>query len=240
MTGGQEVRIDVEVPRGIALAVRSTSGDVASEGLPGPQQIDTTSGDIQLDAAAGPVRIGTTSGDVEARDVGRLTLRTVSGDLEVNAARGVLEAHSTSGDLTVRDAADSVVLGTVTGDMEVSGAARGLVASTTSGDVVVRSARGRVDVSASSGRVPAAGLLVAVDLVAPLVPAVAALAGKQLEVRAFAALLDDPVDRRRLPGVPEEALRRLTAPATLANAQPPPRCSEESLFGAVCYRVCSQ
>ena len=149
-----EVLINVELPPGIALAVRSTSGDTRTEGLSNEQQIDATSGDVRVFEAAGPVRIGTTSGDIEARGVGRLRLRTVSGDMELSSLRGALDAHSTSGDMTVREAADSVVLGTVTGDIEVTGAAGSVDAETFSGDIeltLAQGAGGRVDFDSFSG-----------------------------------------------------------------------------------------
>ena len=148
-----EVRIEVEVPPGIPLAVKSTSGDIRTEGLAVPQQLDATSGDVQVFESAAPVRITTTSGDVEARDVGRVLVRTVSGDAEFSAVRGALDVHTTSGDLVVRGAADSLLLGTVTGDMSVTDARKGLKATTTSGEITLRQGRGQVDISASSGHV---------------------------------------------------------------------------------------
>jgi hypothetical protein len=151
-----DVQIDLAVPAGIALAVRSTSGDIKTEGLAAAQKLDATSGDIQVFGATGPVRVSTTSGDVEARDIGRAWVRTVSGDAEFGRLRGPLDAHTTSGDLTIRDAADSLLLGTVTGDMVVTGVARGLKATTTSGEIQVRQARGTVQIGASSGSVEVA------------------------------------------------------------------------------------
>ena len=148
-----EVQIDLALPRGIALAVRSTSGDIRTESLEAAQQLDAASGDIRVFEPRGTVRIATTSGDVEARGLGRAWVRTVSGDAELSELRGSLDAHTTSGDLTIREAADSLLLGTVTGDMTVTGAARGLSASTTSGEIEVRRARGSVEISASSGGV---------------------------------------------------------------------------------------
>ncbi|MEO5618249.1 MAG: DUF4097 family beta strand repeat-containing protein [Candidatus Eisenbacteria bacterium] len=151
-----DVQIDLAIPRGIALAVRSTSGDIRTDGVAATQQLDATSGDIRVFDAPGPLRIGTTSGDVEAREIGRARVRTVSGDAEFGELRGPLDAHTTSGDLTIHETADSLLLGTVSGDMVVTDAARGLRATTTSGEIQVRRARGAVDIGASSGSVEVA------------------------------------------------------------------------------------
>ena len=159
-----EVKIVVQVPPGLGLAVRTSSGDVDGEGLRGPLRVESTSGDVRIAAAGGDVDVTTASGDVTASDVGRIRVRTSSGDADLGAVHGPLDAHTTSGDLTVRDAADSLTLGTVSGDIEVDRAALGLTASTTSGEIRARGVRGRVDVGASSGDVR-------LGLIAPLTAA---------------------------------------------------------------------
>ena len=148
-----EVKILVQVPAGLGLAVRTSSGDIDCEGLASPVRIESTSGDIHIAAARGDIDVTTSSGDVTAGDVGRIRIRTTSGDAGLTAVRGPLDVHTTSGDVTVHDAADSLTLGTVSGDVEVERAALGLSVTTTSGEIRARRVRGRVDVGASSGGV---------------------------------------------------------------------------------------
>lgn len=148
-----EVRIGLELPPGLPLSVRTSSGDVDTEGVSGTQRIETSSGDVQVERAGSEAQVVTTSGDVSATDVARVRVRTVSGDVELVGVRGPLDAHTTSGDLTVHDAADSLLLGTVSGDVEIEGASRGLDLTTTNGEVKVRRVHGVVSIGASSGNV---------------------------------------------------------------------------------------
>lgn len=148
-----EVKIQVQVPAGLGLAVRTSSGDVDCEGLASPLRVESTSGDVRIAATRAAVDVTTGSGDVTAGDLGRARIRTSSGDAELTALHGPVDVHTTSGDVTVRDAADSLTLGTVSGDVEVERAALGLSVTTTSGEIRARRVRGRVEVGASSGSV---------------------------------------------------------------------------------------
>ena len=132
-----KVRLLLEVPPGLAVELESTSGDLETSGLDGPQTLETTSGDIAVQDAAAAVTIGTTSGDVSATGLGRARVHSVSGDVTVAGARGPLEVRTTSGEIEVEGAADSVKVASVSGDIQVDGAPRGLEAGTTSGNVDV-------------------------------------------------------------------------------------------------------
>lgn len=170
-----EVKILVQVPAGLGLSVRTSSGDVDCEGLASPLSVEATSGDVHIGAAGADVDVSTASGDVTAADVRRVRVRTTSGDAEITGARGPLDVHTTSGDVTVRDAADSLTLGTVSGDVEVERAALGLSATTTSGEIRARRVRGRVDVGASSGGVE-------IGLVSPLTSAAVSTGSGDIEL----------------------------------------------------------
>jgi hypothetical protein len=150
-----EVRLTLDVPARLEVAVNSTSGDVTSLQLDNPQTLQSTSGDIEVDAL-GPVQITTTSGDVESAHLARARIRTASGDVEIQHAGGPLAVHTTSGQLVVRDAADSLSLGSVSGDIQVGRAPRGINAGSASGNIQVREAAGRVFIESSSGDVDVA------------------------------------------------------------------------------------
>jgi hypothetical protein len=171
-----EVKIAVQVPAGLALEVRTSSGDVDCTGLATPVRIASTSGDVRIAAAGGDVEIETASGDVNAGDVGRIHVRTTSGDADLVGVRGPVDVHTTSGDVTVRDAADSLMLGTVSGDVEVEHAALGLSVTTTSGEIRARRVRGRVEVGASSGGVD-------LGLVSPITSAAVSTGSGDIELR---------------------------------------------------------
>lgn len=126
-------RIDYEisVPRGTEVEIGSASGDVGTDGLTGPQAVQSVSGDVRVTGAGGdPVTAGSTSGDIQidvtdaprrlaARSVSgsvsvivpagsyRVDADTVSGDIDIDvptdpSAEAGLELQSTSGDIQVR------------------------------------------------------------------------------------------------------------------------------------------
>lgn len=94
--------LDIDVPRTVAIACRTLSGDIVAEGIGGPSRWNSASGDIQVAVDAGPVTIDTMAGNAAVRasvPVG-LTVRTVSGDVRAHAPR--LDASTittTSGDV---------------------------------------------------------------------------------------------------------------------------------------------
>jgi DUF4097 and DUF4098 domain-containing protein YvlB len=148
-----EVRLALEVPETLPVSLRSTSGDIETAGLQGPQDLETTSGDVDVADATGKLRAASTSGDITVSSAGASVLRTVSGDVVADGVAGPLDAHTTSGELVVRGARDSLVLGTVSGDIRLDGAPRGVRGSTTSGDIEARGVAGSVRFSTSSGDV---------------------------------------------------------------------------------------
>lgn len=149
-----EVRLALEVPPRLAVELVTTSGDLETTDLAGPQSLETTSGDIEVRAAAASLSITTTSGDVMASGVGRARVRSVSGDVTLDAARGPLDVRTTSGNISVSGVADSLGLSSVSGDIRADRAPRGLDAGTTSGDIVVDGlAGGLVRLRSTSGDV---------------------------------------------------------------------------------------
>lgn len=148
-----EVQIVCQVPRGLAVSVRETSGDIRSQGLDGEQKLKTTSGDIEVESATGALEAASTSGDVRATSIRRARVRCVSGDILVQQASGPLRATTTSGRITVSGAEDSLALSSVSGDIRSDRAPRGVEASSSSGDVVLHESAGSVRVRTSSGDV---------------------------------------------------------------------------------------
>jgi hypothetical protein len=148
-----EVRLALEVPRDLPVRLSSSSGDLVTADLVGPQELTTTSGDISLDGGRAKVAASSTSGTISAVDLGVAELRTVSGDIEVSEVRGRLRASTTSGGILVQGALDSLLLGSVSGDLRVTRAPRGVTARTVSGEIGVNSAGGTVELESTSGDV---------------------------------------------------------------------------------------
>jgi DUF4097 and DUF4098 domain-containing protein YvlB len=163
----RSVDLDLEVPRGTVLAVRSLSGDLDATGIRGASRWTTASGDLRLVIETGPVAIETMSGDVVLTGEGpvAVTARTVSGDLRLTAPMlDGLDLASTSGDVHVeggmRDGGRHV-LASVSGDVHLAtGSPVRIETRTIAGDVRssgphrTEGGRGRRTVVLGTGSVP--------------------------------------------------------------------------------------
>lgn len=101
------LRLSIQMPANLSLAVETRSGDVDVTGIAAPVRVSMTSGEVALHQVTGQVQIDGTSGDVRLQDVrlaGKsiVTLRSgdVDGDVELTAD-GALAVETTSGDITL-------------------------------------------------------------------------------------------------------------------------------------------
>lgn len=151
-----EVRLAIQVPPGTPVVLVSTSGDVVTRGLAGPEDLSSTSGDVRVDDATGRVVLHSTSGDLVARHVAALEVRTTSGDISIDGATA-LSAHTTSGDLGLRGVTGPIEVETTSGDVRLDAAPAGLTIRGVSGDIqVTGAAAGQVAVHTTSGSVDVA------------------------------------------------------------------------------------
>ncbi|MCU0615920.1 MAG: DUF4097 domain-containing protein [Gemmatimonadaceae bacterium] len=110
--------IDVVVPRGTVVLLRTNSGDIAVRGTGADVEASTIAGDVSVDEAE------------------RVRIETVSGDVQVRRARDGVRVSATSGDVTLSD---------VAGDVDVSGTSSTIgLRSVTSRRVGVKTVSGDV------------------------------------------------------------------------------------------------
>lgn len=95
----------VTVPAGVAVAVKSISGDVEVTSVRGEVRAETVSGNVDVADAPNVAVARTISGSVTARDIGSantLALQTVSGRVLASGLKvRVLSAGSVSGDVRI-------------------------------------------------------------------------------------------------------------------------------------------
>jgi len=133
--GRSDFNVELAVPEGSDLKVRTASGDVRATG---------TFGQVAVSSASGQVFLGEVRGSCE------VTL--ASGDAEIHEVHGPVRVKTASGDVTVRRAHDDARLQSVSGNVEL-GVAAGLEArlNSVSGNILVRLDKGlAVDVDAST------------------------------------------------------------------------------------------
>ena len=151
---GSDDGLDIEVtlPVGSDVAIRTGSADVRTTGPVGTAQVKTGSGDVEVGRNRGPAVVKSGSGDVRFREATtEVSVMTGSGDLVIDTAReGRFHAKGASGSIHVGIPAGTPVWtdittlsGRIHSDVEGAGEpAEGaahveLRASTVSGDVVL-------------------------------------------------------------------------------------------------------
>ena len=104
--------LELEVPEGVQLDVKDSSGDFVMEGV-GAAIVQDSSGDIHIADTTGPVIIKDSSGEIELRDInGDVTIESdSSGDiLGKNIVGSVLVQSDSSGDIEFRDVGEDFVV----------------------------------------------------------------------------------------------------------------------------------
>ncbi len=105
------ITIDYEIsaPKGVALNLRSGSGDVEIDNLGRFLKADTGSGSIRAHGIGGPAEVHTGSGDVdmEQNGPGEVKASTGSGSIRLHSLNGALTARTGSGDID----ADGTIVG---------------------------------------------------------------------------------------------------------------------------------
>jgi len=102
------ITIDYEIsaPKGLALNLRSGSGDVEIDNVGRFVKGETGSGSIRAHGVAGPADLRTGSGDIELQQqaAGEIHASTGSGSIRLNGINGALTARTGSGDIEANGA----------------------------------------------------------------------------------------------------------------------------------------
>ncbi|SDF31524.1 Putative adhesin [Blastococcus fimeti] len=154
---GPEIEVDVVLPAGSALDVRTTAGDITCLGRLGAADLECKHGAVRVDRA-GTLRARSASGNVSADTVdGRTEVTTSYGEVRIGETAGPARLETGYGNVTVDRALGSVTGTTKYGQVRVGEAVRGsLVLETAYGEVEAGVREGTaawLDVSAGTGRV---------------------------------------------------------------------------------------
>ncbi|TIC84974.1 DUF4097 domain-containing protein [Nocardioides sp. GY 10113] len=152
---GVALDIDVRVPTGSSLVVRSGSADVATAGELAVAKVKCGSGDVDIECLTGAAVVTSGSGRVRIGYVGgALKASSGSGSVEVGGAGSAAAISTGSGDVRVGRTAAILSVKTGSGDIEVGEAEDDVAMRTGSGSMVVRTARrGRISGRSGSGDV---------------------------------------------------------------------------------------
>lgn len=147
------LQVEVTVPVGSRVVVRTGSADVATLGALADVVVTTGSGEVEV-AEAGSLSVTTGSGDVRAGTLGSLLAKTGSGHVRVGEVAGRADLNSGSGRLELGHARADACLRTASGSIRIDAADSGLVLNSASGSIEVRRvAGGEVSARSASGSV---------------------------------------------------------------------------------------
>ena len=154
---GPEIEVDVVLPSGSSLDVRTTAGEITCAGRLGAVDLESKHGDLRLEHA-GSLRARTSSGNISATAVEGETEATTSyGNVRVGESAGPARLGTGYGDVTVDRALGSLTGRTKYGQVRVGEAVRGsLVLETAYGEVEAGVREGTaawLDVHSGSGRI---------------------------------------------------------------------------------------
>lgn len=124
--GDDSLDIDVSLPVGSDLSIRTGSADVGARGPVGSVQVKTGSGDVDVEESYEDVQVKCGSGDVRIGEAqGAVAVSTGSGDVEIGRNRGPAVVKTGSGDVRFREATTEVSVMTGSGDLMIDTAHEG-------------------------------------------------------------------------------------------------------------------
>lgn len=146
------LKLSVNVPLALAVAINSGSGDVVAGSL-ASLDFHSGSGDLKASQITGALTLELGSADVQARGIGSVDLRgSGSGDVSISDVRGEVRAdHDGSGDMNFSEVQGNVSLGSVgSGDLRLEKIGGSIqLDSIGSGDVVVDDVTGNLRIGAT-------------------------------------------------------------------------------------------
>jgi hypothetical protein len=140
-----DTRLELRVPRAVALDVDAVSADVRVDGIAGSREVtvDSVSGDVRLALESQRLKVSSVSGDVVANGrSARSTFEAVSGDIEARGLVGEIDLETVSGDARLEATeVDRISVSTVSGTLDVDLVPRGaatIKGETMSGELRLR------------------------------------------------------------------------------------------------------
>lgn len=156
--GDDSLDIDVTLPIGSDVSIRTGSADVSTAGPVGTAQVKTGSGDVELEQVCEDAQVKCGSGDVRIGEAqAAVAVSTGSGDVEIGRNLGPAVIKTGSGDVRFREATTEVSLMTGSGDLVIDTARAGRFhAKGASGSIHVGIPAGTpvwTDITTLSGRI---------------------------------------------------------------------------------------
>jgi hypothetical protein len=130
--------LDVTLPAGTRVVVRTENGDVVASGLAGDVTLNTSNGRIEADNISGPLLADSSNGDIDITDAqAGVEASTSNGRIDVVDVGGTVDADSSNGDVTIDSVTGDASAQTSNGDVEVSAVDGNVKTWTSNGEITV-------------------------------------------------------------------------------------------------------
>ena len=148
------VDVNVQVPVGLSLDLKSVSGDIRTEIDEGNITARTLNGMINIGPTLGDIKANSTSGNIKTKRVkGNVQVKSLSGEITIGPTQGEVKANTTSGDIETGSVQRNVQVKSLSGNIVVGPAQEDVTANTTSGNIETGKVQRNVQVKSLSGNI---------------------------------------------------------------------------------------
>lgn len=138
--GGQDIRLEIGVPRSFNTDVSTSGGDIKLKAVNGELKLRTSGGDVDIFSCAGDMKISTSGGDIKVNGFkGASTASTSGGDINIDDTHGDLSVSTSGGDIAINSNDGKIKASTSGGDIRLNynGVNKGINLASTGGDIMV-------------------------------------------------------------------------------------------------------
>lgn len=130
--------LDVTLPAGTEVVIRTENGDIVASGLAGDVSLDTSNGQVEATDISGPLSASSSNGDIDVTTSGAdVEASTSNGEIDVVDVDGTVTADTSNGDITIRSVTGDASATSSNGSVEISAAGGDVYAVTSNGRVTV-------------------------------------------------------------------------------------------------------
>ena len=130
--------LDVTLPAGTEVVIRTENGDVVATGLAGELSLNTSNGRVEASNISGPLFADSSNGDIDVTDSGA--------DVETSTSNGEISVVGVDGTVTADTSNGRITIDSVTGDASAKTSNGSVEVSAVDGDVYSETSNGRITV----------------------------------------------------------------------------------------------
>lgn len=130
--------LDVALPAGTEVVIRTENGDIVATGLAGDLSLDTSNGDVETTGLTGALDARSSNGDIDVSGSGAdVDASTSNGEISVADVDGTVTADSSNGEITIDSVTGDASADSSNGSIEISAVDGDVYGVTSNGEVTV-------------------------------------------------------------------------------------------------------